>query len=56
MLSVRDLLGRSIAELDPLIPLDNGQYFLRLDHLAPGTYLLDLQVGERHWTRRIVRA
>lgn len=53
---VRDLLGRTIVVLGPITANGSGQYVVQLGAVAPGTYLLDLQLGDRRWSRRIVKA
>lgn len=52
----RDLLGRAIPLPGPISPDGAGRYLIQLGGMAPGTYLLDLTVGEKRWSRRIVKA
>nr|MBP7449585.1 T9SS type A sorting domain-containing protein [Flavobacteriales bacterium] len=53
---VRDLLGRTIAVLGPIAANAPGQYLVQLGTMAQGTYIIELRVGSRQWSRRIVKA
>lgn len=53
---VRDMLGRAITTLGPINPSASGFYAVQLGALAQGTYILDLKVGRKEWSRRIVKA
>lgn len=54
-LVVRDLLGRTITSLGPINASGPGLYLVQLGALAPGTYILDLGVGQRQWSRRLIK-
>ncbi|MBK8226123.1 MAG: T9SS type A sorting domain-containing protein [Flavobacteriales bacterium] len=53
---VRDMLGRAITTLGPINSSASGLYVVQLGALAQGTYILDLKVGGKQWSRRIVKA
>lgn len=53
---VRDLLGRTVIVLGPIAANASGLYVVQLGGMAQGTYVLDLQIGGKRWSRRIVKA
>lgn len=55
-LILRDLQGRLIATMEPLISDGDGRFQVDLEGIAAGTYIIDLKVGEMHWAKRIIKA
>lgn len=51
----RDPLGRVIAAQEAVAPDGGGRYQVDMEAIAPGPYILELQLGAARWSTRFLK-